>query len=332
MPTATKKAATPAAKKPAPKPGPATAKKTTTPAKDEPVRKPGASTAAKMPAVRQNRPPASPEAVASLPAFMRDDADLGKENILREDMEVPRLKLMQGLSPELEEYDGLRPGYFFHTAAEYIFDGPFIGVPIFMSREYILWRPRDSGGGILARATDGIHWSPDHGKFEVQLDKKDGGAKVTWELAKTVQQSGLANWGTMNPADKDSPPAATLMYNYLLGFPELPDLPPAVLTFQRSSIKSGRKFNNRIQAVRAPLFGLKFEFSAGDDSNSAGQGFKNIVVKSVGMVDDEELFNNYKAMHMQLRERGLNIRDMESLQDSEGDTGAGAEPEGTPSY
>lgn len=329
MPTATKKAAPAAAtKKPtAPKPGPATpAKKTASAATAEPVRKPGPATATKMPAVRQAaRPPVSEAAKAQLPAFMQEDADLGKENIGREDMEIPRLKLMQGLSPELQEYDGLRAGHFFHTASEFIFDGPFVGAPIFMSREYILWRPRDNGGGILARATDGIHWSPDHGEFTVRLDKKDGGNEVTWKLSKTVQQSGLAAWGTMNPEDKDSPPAATLMYNYLLGFPAYPDLPPAVLTFQRSAIRAGRKFNNKIQAVRVPIFGLQFEFSSGVDTNKANQQFNVPVVKSVGMVEDQDLYEQYKAMHMSLRERGLNIRDMESLQDGEGDQDAGTE-------
>ena len=38
----------------------------------------------------------------SAPAFMRDDSGKGTEHLGRGDLEMPRLKLIQGLSPELE--------------------------------------------------------------------------------------------------------------------------------------------------------------------------------------------------------------------------------------
>jgi hypothetical protein len=257
---------------------------------------------------------------------MRGDAGMGKENIGRDDLETPRLKLIQGLSPELESYNDLRPGNFFHTASETIFDQPFRAVPVYMDRRFILWRPRDSGGGILARADDGIHWSPAGGKFEVTLDKKDGGNKVVWTMAKTVQESGLANWGTMNPDDPNSPPAATLMYSFVLAFPDEPDLMPAVLTFQRSSIKMGRRFNTKLKTVRTPLFGLIFEFSAFTDSNSRGQDFQNVNVRGAGLVEDESLYDTYKEMHLSFKDAGLSIRDIEGLQSEDADGDADDEP------
>lgn len=289
---------------------------------------------ASVPAARDEAPLPS-AGVQNLPAFMRQDADLGKENIGKDDIEIPRLKLMQGLSPELQEYDGLRSGFFFHPAAEFIFDAPFRAVPVFMDQRYILWRPRDAGGGILARADDGIHWSPSSGEFTVQLDKKDGGDTVTWRLANTVAESGLANWGTMNPNDPNSPPAATLMYNFLLAFPDEPDLMPAVLSFQRSSIKMGRRFNTKLKTVRAPLFGTMWEFSSTEDHNNAGQTFFNINVRSAGLVEDEEQYHAYRQMYETFSQRGLSIKDIEGLQDEathvEGDDN-GAEQEGAPRY
>lgn len=315
-----------AAKKPAAKPA-ATASKAAQaaahqnrpapkPAPTPPPAQPRASVPATRPAAQ---PPADPATVANLPAFMRQDADIGKEAIKSEDIEIPRLKLIQGLSPELQDYNELRPGNFFHPAAEMIFDEPFRAVPIFMDRRYILWRPRDQGGGVLARADDGVHWSPAEGEFTVTLDKKDGGGQVTWKLAKTVQQSGLANWGTMNPSDPNSPPAATLMFNYLLAFPDHPEVMPAILTFQRTSIKSGRKFNTKIKTVRTPLFGTVYEFSSFVDHNSRSQEFHNIAVKGAGLVEDEGLYNQYKALHQQFANVGFSIKDIEGLQDEPGD-------------
>lgn len=256
---------------------------------------------------------------ANLPAFMRGDVGMGKENISREDMETPRLKLIQGISPELETYDALRAGNFFHTASEMIIDESFLAVPIFMERRYILWRPRQSGGGILARADDGVHWSPSSGEFTVQLDKIHGGQTVSWRLAPTVAESGLANWGTMNPNDSQSPPAATLMYNFVLAFPEMPDMMPAVLTFQRSSIKQGRRFNSKLKTNPNPIFGMVFRFASFQDTNNAGQDFYNVSVTGEGIVEDEKLYNYYKELHMSFREQGLTIRDIEGLQEDGGD-------------
>lgn len=281
---------------------------------------------------RASVPASLDERAMSLPAHMRGDVDMGKENIGQQDLEIPRLKLIQGLSKELQLYDDLRPGNFFHTASETIFDEPFRVVPIFFDRRYILWRPLEDGGGILARADDGVHWSPADATFDVKLDKKDGGHKVTWRTKKTVAESGLANWGTMNPADTNSPPAATLMYNFLLAFPDMPELMPAVLTFQRSSIKIGRKFMTKLKTVRQPLFGSVFELSAMDDHNSANQDFKNINIVGAGLVEDPDQYQIYKEMHLSLKGSGFNIRDLDQMQDEDSSDDAEAGDDGKPGY
>src|SRR5262245_24380694 len=69
-----------------------------------------------------------------VPAWMRSDAGMGMENIGREDVDTPRMKLMQALSPELETYDDLRAGHFFHVMNEFSFEDQFIAVPVYMER------------------------------------------------------------------------------------------------------------------------------------------------------------------------------------------------------
>jgi hypothetical protein len=269
----------------------------------------------------------------NLPAFMQDDMGAGTEGMSQEDMEIPRLKLMQGLSPELQEINELRAGMFYHSAADHIFDGPFLAVPLLVDKRYVLWRPRDSGGGILARADDSVHWFPADQDFEVTLDRKDGGHKVIWRTAKTVKQSGLAEWGSMNPNDPKSPPAATLMYNYLLAFPEYPDMVPAVFTFQRSGIKAARKLNTKIKTIKAPIYGVVYEFKSVMDDDGRGNDFFNVQAQAYGRVTDEEVYAMYKGIHEAYSDKGMNIRDLESAQDE----GMGANeseqaPAGAPSY
>lgn len=254
---------------------------------------------------------------SAVPAFMQQDVGRGTENIGRDDMEVPRLKLIQALSKELQEYNDLRAGQFFHTASEAMVDGPLIIVPIFFDRRFILWNPRDSGGGILARADDGVNWQP-RAEFTVKLDKKDGGKTVKWSTEDgTVRASGLADWGSMNPDDPNSSPAATLMLNFVVGFPERPDLLPATLTFQRSAIRIGRKFATRLKtnSGRAPIFGQRFTLESFIDKNRAGQEFHNFLLKGAGFLEDAEQYELYKSMNQGFTEAGLQIKDIEGLQD-----------------
>ena len=272
----------------------------------------------------------------SMPAYAPEDVGMGLENAEAEDMETPRLKLIQALSPELETFNKLSAGDFLHTASDLIISEPVLVTPIYFDRRYILWNPRESGGGILARADDGVHWQPANTTFDVKLDKKNGGNKVAWKTADTVKRSGLSAWGSMDPNDPNSPPAATLMLNFLFAFPEHPDWMPAVVTFQRSSIRVGRRYVTKLKTIRAPMFGTVFELSSVDDRNNSGDKFKNYQMVSKGLIDPgSELFQTYKAMHLQFKEMGLKVKDLEGLQ--EDDVGDGADhddgdEDGKPNY
>lgn len=264
------------------------------------------------------KPPSKGQDVsAPMPDFMKGDVGRGTENILSEDIDTPRLKLIQALSPELQEFNELRAGNFWHSAAEHIFSEPFRAVAVYYDRRFVLWNPRDSGGGILARADDGVHWSPSDSEFKVKLDKKDGGAQVTWRTAKTVEQSGLANWGSMNPNDPNSSPAATRLLNFLLVFPDFPDLMPAVFSFQRSSIKVGRKFLAKIKTIRGPLFGMQWTMASFVDTNRAGQDFHNVSIQGAGYLTDAKFYEQYKSLNENFSKTGINIKDVEGLQDED---------------
>lgn len=287
---------------------------------------------AKAPATTpKDKPPSSimlADDLSAIPDFMRPDVGKGTENIGMEDMDTPRIKLMQGLSPELESHTDLRIGHFYHTANDLSLGASFRAVAVYTDQRYILWRPRDMGGGILARADDGEHWQPANREFEVTLDKKMGGAKVKWRTADTVARSGLAEWGSMNPDDPDSQPAATLMYNFVLAFPDRPDLIPAVISFQRTSVRAAKKLNSKLKTVRSPMFGLVLQFESFVDQNKKGEKFQNIRTSAVGLVADEKLYNQYRDMHEGFKAAGLSIKDIETAQDEADELPAdGDEPE-----
>lgn len=251
-----------------------------------------------------------------LPDYMREDVNAGKENIESEDLGIVQIKLMQALSPELGDRDDVRAGDFIHTGSGRNLGPAWYGVLVHYQRQFILWNPREAGGGILAQARDGIHWDPPNMEFVVNLDKKDGGHAVTWRTARTVRESGLAAWGTMNPLDSTSPPAATRMLSFLVTPWEFIEEGPAILTFQRKGIKAGRNLLSKIRSQRAPMFGVVYKFSSWDDQNRVGQQFKNMKAEAVGMIKDmPDLYQMFKDMHESFSQTGFDIRDVGDLQD-----------------
>ena len=246
-------------------------------------------------------------APTQMPAFMKGDEGRGTEGLSSSDYEMPRLKLLQGLSEELQNFDGLKAGEFFHTLAEEGIGREVEVVPIYTSKRYVLWRPRHDGGGILARADDAIHWSPPSGEFTVK-PQKGVDRQVVWKLAPTVAASRLDQWGTYDPTDPQSQPAATLCYVVVVGLPDYPDLSPVALMLQRTAVGPARKLMGKLKISRTPCFGLRFMMSSFIDDRN-GQKFSNYRFTANGFVEDEQLYNHFKGLHEQFNASGVKVKD-----------------------
>lgn len=248
---------------------------------------------------------------AAVPAFMKQDAGKGTEKLDQSDYEMPRIKLMQGLSDELQAYD-MKAGDFFHTLMEEGLGTSMIIVPLFISKRMVLWRPRVDGGGILARADDCIHWNPPSGEFTVKINKE--GKTVKWRLAKTVAESRLDQWSTFDPTDPNSQPAATLAYLIVVALPERPDMGPVALILQRTAVGPARKLLGKLKISQAPCYGMKFNMQSFDDDRG-GQKFKNYRFTAAGFVEDEAEYAAYKQFNKQFETTGVAVKDLEGAQE-----------------
>lgn len=247
-------------------------------------------------------------ALAAVPEWAKGKAGVGTEKLTNQDIETPRIKLIQGTNPELEVYDGLKAGMFFHTLAEQSLGaGPIPIVPLFLSKRYVLWRPRKpiDMGGILARADDAVHWEPADVEFNVKVDKQ--GHMVKWKTAKTVAESGLDKWGTFDPRDPNSQPAATECHVIVVATPSFPELPPAALFLQRSAIKPARKLLGRLKITQAPIYATKFNMESFDDEGPSGP-FKNWRFTADGFVQDPEQGRLYEEMYESFKKLGVKVK------------------------
>lgn len=96
------------------------------------------------------------------PSVFMDDAGSGLENITADDLTIPRLKILQALSPEVNKRDGkyiegAEAGDIVNTVTGRIYNEPCGWVevlPVAYRKFYLEWQPRESGGGLVQQHTD----------------------------------------------------------------------------------------------------------------------------------------------------------------------------------
>jgi hypothetical protein len=228
---------------------------------------------------------------AELPLYLKDHGYKNEDNFDSSDIILPRIKLLQGTSEEITQFDNAKIGNFWHTGADLDL-GPAMKFQVAdRNKKALLMAPMSDGQGILARSGDLKTWDRT-GKWTVRF--KGRKEPVEWEIkTKNVAESGLMSWGTQFPGEEDSPPAATLFYDYLVFLMDYLDLGPAIISIARTGLKNAKKGLNDKIAFHGnhgrPMQALVFEARSIDDT-ADGQDFKNWSFRQAGFVQDAGQF------------------------------------------
>lgn len=229
---------------------------------------------------------------SKLPAFLQAGKNVvNHDNFDSSDVVIPRIKLLQGISPEVEQFNDAKSGNYWHTGLDMNLGAEMRFIVADRRKKFLLQAPIQDGQGILARSDDAKKWDK-LGSWQVKIKGQKN--PVTWEITDIdIEKSGLTGWGTSIPGDEDSPPAATLFYDYLVFLPDHLDLGPAVISLARSQIKKAKKGLNDKISMHAtngrPMQALIFQAGVVEES-SDGQSFKNWSFRSGGFVQDEALY------------------------------------------
>lgn len=221
---------------------------------------------------------------AQVPAHLLGKVKTGSlGNIDNTDKIVPRIKLLQGMSPEVTEFDTAKSGEFWHSILNENLGKELRAVPIKVHKSWILWAPRGDERGILARANDAIHWDKPDQEFNIKFRKDP--KTYTWKTAKTVVESGLDQFGSSRPGDPDSTPAAALTYEFLWYFPELDDC--ALIINTRGSIKTAQRLISMVEAKPLDGFYQEYLIRSRVTPGPDGEPWNNYEYVSNGYVDEE---------------------------------------------
>lgn len=240
---------------------------------------------------------------AAVPAYLQGKEKTSKVgNIDQTDLIIPRVKLLQAISPEITESNlpGAKAGQFWHTVAAEPMGDTLVGVPIVFRKSIVLWAPRNDDRGILARSSDGVHW--DKGYADMEFEIKPKGAPKAFKIftGKDVKSSGLAEFGSSVPGDPQSAPLASLTYNMMWFFPEFPFHSPAIIINTRSGVKPAKMLISNLEQNPVDHFFRKFLVKAVDMVGAEGP-FKGYAYQADGYID-EAMSATTKELYEQFRE------------------------------
>lgn len=208
-----------------------------------------------------------------VPAYLQKkpgEAARGFENVRKEDLQLPRLKLLQALSPEVAAGKG-QPGDIVNSLSDTNYGKELTFIPILSTYSRVWWEGKERDADILCSSDDGLVPSP----------------RVENPPAETCAE--CPNSKFTEKAGKELPPACTEFYN----FPVLAaGKEPAGLAFSRSKITVAKKLMSK--AVYAgkgmDLFALKFKLRSKLEKGSKGDYF-NFDIVGCGYATEVE----YKA-------------------------------------
>lgn len=166
-----------------------------------------------------------------------EDAGGGFENQTNKDLQLPWLKLLQGLSPEVTKstVDGAKPGLWMNTVTKEVYprDKGFLFVWATTSHKFGIWTPRKEGGGF-------------HGHLEIDDPR-------VLKAVENAEEFGQYK----DPAD---PTKQLVECHYVFGVLCDEDgyaQGMAVIPFKGTAIKPYRSFNTRLDGFRLRAPGRK---------------------------------------------------------------------------
>jgi len=192
----------------------------------------------------------------------------------REDLIIPRAKLIQALSPELTEgLDGIKVGSIINSLTKEVLPQEFI--PIFTFKNFIRFNPRSK---------DDPNFDPDFVPGGVIWKSTDPADEKVKEEAKF--------------GPNGEKPLATTFINFFSYFPGVPM--PVVVSFSKTGYKTGKNLLSLAKFCGGDMFGRKYRLFSQMETNDVAT-YSVLKVKPVGPVTPDEfqlcerLWNEFSA-------------------------------------
>lgn len=186
------------------------------------------------------------------PDWLDPDSYRGSEDVTSKDIILPRIDVLQALSPQIKKKDpkyieGAEQGQVFNTLSGELYGDSITFIPVVFKREFIVWQDREAGGGFRGAFT-----AEEEAEHERQmLENPDGHEVVETHV------------------------------HFILLVHEDGRTEEAVLSLSKSKRKVSRKLNSLVQMVPGDRFARVYKLSAIEVDGPKGE-YWSFDVSSMG--------------------------------------------------
>ncbi len=195
----------------------------------------------------------------------------GAENVGNDDLIIPRIELIQALSPARKKNDsayieGADEGMLYNNVTRELYGSTVTVVPVFYTKQFLIWKDRKVGGG----GSNGFR-----GAFNSKSEADDAVTALGeegLEVTDTAQHFVLVKL-------KDG------------GWQE------AVISMAKSKMKVSKRWNSLIRLTNTDSFARAYQLSAATETNARNESYYNFAVHPLGFVSKDVYEKAEKLYH-----------------------------------
>ncbi len=185
----------------------------------------------------------APKVETPIAAYQMSQADQEAMfgDIGAEDVSIPRITVLQGLSPEVSEGLGTPGDLFVKGLNQNLGKQPIEIIPLMRNRSRMRWKPMDEGGGILCQALDGLNGIGDPGG--------------------DCQSCKYTEWTIKDPKSGKMKPGCDIVQNVICVIRKEEEWVPMALSGSRTKLRALRDLNSLLmleQQKGRPIFGKSY--------------------------------------------------------------------------
>jgi hypothetical protein len=195
----------------------------------------------------------------NVPAYIRQGAARGSEQVEQGDIALPRIDIIQDLSPQHKEtkpeyIPGAKVGMLFNTLTRELYPNGVSVVPVWYDKQFLVWKDQKKGGGL--KGVFGKHEKTQAENHAMELGDD-------YECVETPTQIVIV-------VDDDGQP-----------------LYEATIPLSKSKMKVNRQWNSLIMMNGGDRFSRQYRLESVEDQNSEGQEYLNYRVNNEGYATEE---------------------------------------------
>lgn len=238
-----------------------------------------------------------------MPDFLQEkigEQARGSENVTTDDIVIPRLEMVQGLSPAIKEGDpgfieGAKMGHLFNSVTRQMYGKEVHVVPVFYTKQWLVWKDRKLSGG-----QGGFFGAYPNSQEAQDRADQEGGSDAGIVIIDTPQQLCLL----LNPATGD--------------------VEEVMMSMPRTKAKISRQWNSMIKLAGGDRFSRVYKVTTTMEKNPKGD-YYNYAISQVGF-PSKELYDRAEALYTAVQS-GIRavVMDANDLNTVEGDETEGGE-------